>query len=284
MAIDDTAIEQLLERAGRHDGSALGRLLEFHRQRLRRMVAARLDQRLAARMDPSDVVQEVMLDAERGLPEYIRDRPVPFYVWLRDIARDRLVWFTRRHTAKKRDAFRDRRFKATPSGASAQTLVDRLVDTGTSPSGLAIREEEKARVLTLLGRLEAADRRVLELRYLAGLPIAAIASVLAISLGAAQMRHFRALERLRERLDEPGEESRSRCGRRRAGDPRGGPVSRRVGRGDGGSDRAGEAVDLDALALDYPAGVEKVRRIIPTMAILARLRIPGWGSRGKPGR
>jgi hypothetical protein len=37
---------------------------------------------------------------------------------------------------------------------------------------------------------------------------------------------------------------------------------------------AGEAVDLDALAVDYPAGVERVRRIIPTMSMMARLRIP----------
>ena len=207
MAIDERTIEDLLERAGRRDGSAIGRLLQFHRQRLRRMVVARLDPRLAARIDPSDVVQEVLLDAQCRLPEYIRDRPVPFFVWLRDIARDRLVWFTRRHTAKKRDAYRERLLSGTPSGASAQTLVDRLVDTGTSPSGLVIREEEKAIVLALLGRLQAADRRVLELRYLDGLPIATIASVLEISLSAAQMRHFRALERLRERLDEPGEES-----------------------------------------------------------------------------
>ena len=108
MAIDDTTIENLLKRAGRREASAVGRLLAYHRLRLRRMVAARLDQRLAARIDPSDVVQEVLLEADRTLPEYIRDRPVPFFVWLRDIARDRLVWLTRRHTAKKRDALRDR--------------------------------------------------------------------------------------------------------------------------------------------------------------------------------
>jgi RNA polymerase sigma-70 factor (ECF subfamily) len=208
MAIDDTTIERLLERAGRQDGSALGRLLEFHRRRLRRMVAKRLDQRLAARIDPSDVVQEALFEAELGLPEYIRARPVPFFVWLRDIARDRLTWWTRRHTTKKRDAFRDLVPTLGPSCTAPQTLVDGLVDSGTSPSGRAIRAEENARAVALLGQLGAADRRVLELRYLEGLSIAAIARALDISLSAAQMRQLRALERLRERLVARGEESR----------------------------------------------------------------------------
>lgn len=208
MAMDDTTVEQLLERAGNQDASAVGRLMEFHRQRLRRMVAARLDQRLAARIDPSDVVQEAFLEAEQRLPNYIRERPVPFFVWLRDIARDRLVWWTRRHTTKKRDAFRDRPLEMRQSGAWAQTHLDVVFDSGTSPSGRAISEEERARVRAVMGRLGAADRQVLELRYRDGLSIAAIASELEIGLSAAQMRHLRALERLRECLYQAGKEPR----------------------------------------------------------------------------
>ena len=52
--------ERLLEAAHSGDRSARGRLLERHRARLRRMVAVRLDRRLAARVDPSDVVQEAL--------------------------------------------------------------------------------------------------------------------------------------------------------------------------------------------------------------------------------
>ena len=206
LAIDDTTVESLLDRARREDRSAVGRLLEIHRQRLRRMVAARLENRLAARIDPSDIVQDALLEAERELPKYIRERPVPFFVWLRAIAHDRLVWWTRWHTAKKRDVFREQALKVSPSNARAQTHVDGLVDSGTSPSGRAIRAEERERILELLCRMGPADRRVLELRYLDGLSIAGIASVLEIGLGAAQMRHLRALERVRKLLDAPGEE------------------------------------------------------------------------------
>ena len=204
MAIDDSTIEQLLAQASTREQVAVGRLLEYHRQRLRRMVAARMDRRLAARIDPSEVVQEVLLEAAQGLSEYIQARPVPYFVWLRDLARDRLVWWTRRHTAKKRDAFRDVPLGFSPAGGTDQPLVDRLVDRGTSPSGRVIREEQRLRVRALISLLEVCDRRVIELRYLEGLSFAAIASVLEIGVGAAQMRHLRALERLRDQLDTHG--------------------------------------------------------------------------------
>src|SRR4051794_21065968 len=87
--------DQLLDEASRGDGAARGRLLERHRPRLRRMVALRLDRRLAARLDPSDVVQEALVEAAARLDEYLRDRPIPFYPWLR-----RLAW------VRMTDAFR----------------------------------------------------------------------------------------------------------------------------------------------------------------------------------
>jgi hypothetical protein len=68
-----------------------------HRERLRRMVAVRMDRRLAPRMDPSDIVQDVLADADRELTDYLRRRPVPFYPWLRQLAWDRLIDVHRRH-------------------------------------------------------------------------------------------------------------------------------------------------------------------------------------------
>jgi eukaryotic-like serine/threonine-protein kinase len=43
---------------------------------------------------------------------------------------------------------------------------------------------------------------------------------------------------------------------------------------------AGETIDLDSLALDYPAGVEKVRRLLPLMARMSRLRPPSGADSG----
>jgi RNA polymerase sigma-70 factor (ECF subfamily) len=61
------------------------------------MVAVRIDRRLAARVDPSDLVQEVLMDAHEKLSDYLRKRPLPFYPWLRPLACERLVRLHRRH-------------------------------------------------------------------------------------------------------------------------------------------------------------------------------------------
>src|SRR5262249_28657392 len=89
--------EQLLDAAARGDGLARGRLLERHRQRLKRRAAVRLDRRLAARVDASDVVQETLADAAARLDGYLRDRPLPFYPWLRRLAEERLADVHRGH-------------------------------------------------------------------------------------------------------------------------------------------------------------------------------------------
>src|SRR4051812_46191638 len=96
MAANPLDTEELLDRAGQGDGEARQRLLARHRHRLRQMITVRLDRRLAARIDPSDIVQEALADAARGLDDYLRDRPVPFYPWLRRLAWERLVGGKRR--------------------------------------------------------------------------------------------------------------------------------------------------------------------------------------------
>src|SRR5581483_1087971 len=80
--------EQLLEAVSRGDTKARGQLLERHRPKLRRMVTIRLDRRLAARVDPSDLVQESLIETAARLDDYVHDRPLPFYPWLRRFALD----------------------------------------------------------------------------------------------------------------------------------------------------------------------------------------------------
>jgi RNA polymerase sigma-70 factor (ECF subfamily) len=69
--------EELLRQAEHGDLGAREGLLTRHRVRLRKMVAWRLDRRLAARVDPSDVVQEVLAEASRKIDRYLRERPLP---------------------------------------------------------------------------------------------------------------------------------------------------------------------------------------------------------------
>ena len=68
------------------DPQATEQLLVRHQERLHRMVAIRLDDRLKARMDPSDVVQDVLVEAANRLPQFAEERPIAFYPWLRRLA------------------------------------------------------------------------------------------------------------------------------------------------------------------------------------------------------
>jgi RNA polymerase sigma-70 factor (ECF subfamily) len=194
--------EQLLDRAASGDRSAREELLERHRQRLKRMVAVRLDRRLAARLDPSDVVQETLADAARRLDDYLRERPMPYYPWLRRLAWDRIDKAHRRHTARRRSVTREE--PPDLPNESALKLAERLLAADTDPLEAALRKERRERVRALLDRLAAAEREVLVLRFLERLSTAEAAAVLGISPGAVRLRLMRALERLRQHL---GDES-----------------------------------------------------------------------------
>ena len=65
------------------------------------MIAARLDRRLAPRVDASDVVQDTLADAADQLDEYLREQPLPFLAWLRQLAGVRIRKMHRRHFAIK---------------------------------------------------------------------------------------------------------------------------------------------------------------------------------------
>lgn len=90
-AAQDPDTELLLASAAQGNTAACQALLARHRQRLRQVVALRLDRRLAARVDASDVVQEALAEAAQKLPEYLDRRPLPFYPWLRQLALERLA-------------------------------------------------------------------------------------------------------------------------------------------------------------------------------------------------
>jgi RNA polymerase sigma-70 factor (ECF subfamily) len=206
----DPDTDELLAQASRGDGDARDRLLGRHRGRLRRTVAAHFDRRLAARVDPSDVVQEALAEAARRLPDYLRERPLPFYPWLRRLALDRLAELRRRHLwAQRRSVNREEPVVLPLSAESALELAGRLLGRQSSPSARLRREELRARLQAALGQLSQRDRAVLVLRHLEQLPVREIAAVLGITEGAVCTRHVRALERLRALLGDalPEEDS-----------------------------------------------------------------------------
>jgi len=114
----------VLGRLKRGDRSALGTLWDYYRPRLKKMIKLRLDGRLAARVDASDVVQETFVDAQKQLPAYLKDPRVAFYVWLRGLAEQRLAKTHRQHLGSQcRAAGREVHVPADASAALANHLV-----------------------------------------------------------------------------------------------------------------------------------------------------------------
>src|SRR3954465_12723384 len=105
---ETTQTQELLLQAKQGDAGAVDRLLARHREPVRRMIDLRLDPAIVQRVDASDVVQEVLLEASRRLSDYLEKPAMPFPLWLRHIARDHLIDAHRRHhQAQKRGVNRE---------------------------------------------------------------------------------------------------------------------------------------------------------------------------------
>lgn len=192
----------LLAKAAAGDQSASQQLLELHRDRLRAMIALRLDRRLSARVDPSDVLQETMIQAHQKLPEYLRAQPIPFYPWLRRLAWEKIVHLHRQHLmAQARTVTREEHFDPALPDQSAVQLAERLIGKGTSANQKLIQQELKERVQAALAQLNPRDREVLILRFLEQLSSEEAAAVLEISQEAVKSRQRRALERFSQLID-----------------------------------------------------------------------------------
>jgi len=193
---------RLIERARAGDRDALNELFTRHRGRLRRMVEMRLDWRLQARIDPSDVIQDAYLEVAGRLEEYLRDPKLPLFLWLRLVVGERLTTLHRQHLGTKmRDAAREvSLYREALPQASSVALAAQLLGKHTSPTEAAVRAERMLRLQEAINTLDPIDREILSLRHFEQLSRAEAAQVLGIEEGAAAKRYVRALKRLKDVL------------------------------------------------------------------------------------
>jgi RNA polymerase sigma-70 factor (ECF subfamily) len=198
--------DRLLQRAAGGDEESWGSLLTRHEERLRRMVAFRMDQRLQGRIDPLDVIQEAYLEASEHRAEYLRRPAMPFLLWLRGIVGNKLRELHRHHLGTQmRDAGRDvSLFRGTMPEATSAALAAQLLGHATRPSEAAVRAEAKIFLQSALNAMDPIDREVLALRHFEQLTPAEAAQVLGIKEKAAGMRYLRAIKRLKDILAAAG--------------------------------------------------------------------------------
>jgi RNA polymerase sigma-70 factor (subfamily 1) len=190
----------LLRRIAEGDRSARERLFEQYRPRLCRIVRSRLGKRnRRALADASDIVQKAMAVAAKRLDDYLARRPLPLFPWLYVLTRDQIS-----------KAHKERKYRGADVGPipvpvaladdSAGRIADILIDSGTTPSHEAMRNELRRKVRDATKQLKPEHREVLVMRYDDGLKLSEIAVILGIGQGAARMRHLRAIEEMKSLL------------------------------------------------------------------------------------
>ena len=204
---DADQTRELLDQARGGDAAAVNGLLDRHREALRRMVALRMDRALQQRIDASDVVQDVLVEASRRLEEYLKNPQMPFQLWLRHIAKDRLIDAHRRHrVAARRSVDREQSLVAPAhDDRSTLDLAAQIWDRELTPAAAATQHELARRFQAAIELLEETDREVILLRHFEQLSNQQTAQILGLSEPAAGMRYLRAIRRLRALLDEGGD-------------------------------------------------------------------------------
>ena len=198
---DSDETDRLLQKAQAGDRQAFEELFARYRPYLHQVIAARMDRKLRARLDPSDVVQEAQTDAFRRLPDFLDRQPMPFRLWLQKTAYERLVKLREQHIAAAR---RSVEREACLPDRSSQFLAQQLLAAGSTPSQHLSRMEVARRLNQALGQLSEADREILLMRHHESLSYDEISAILEIDPAVARKRYGRALLRLQNVLRETG--------------------------------------------------------------------------------
>ena len=198
---DSAETQRLLQQVRTGDRQAFEQLLAQHRPYLRQLVELRLNPKLRPRVDPSDVVQEAQIEAVRRLDAYLEQAPLPFRLWLRQLAHDRLLMMHRRHVKAARRAVGQ---EVRLPEQSSILLVRQLLAAGSTPSQKLNHQELASRVHQAVAELPEADREVLLMRTFERLSFEEVSYLLGIDPAAARKRHGRALLRLHKNLSDSG--------------------------------------------------------------------------------
>jgi RNA polymerase sigma-70 factor, ECF subfamily len=181
------------------DHDADGRDLEQFRDYLRLLARLRLDPRLRGKLDPSDVVQQTLLEAHQAMDQLRRMSAEQQAAWLRKALACNLADEVRKLGTARRDVTRERSLEQAVEESSAR-LEAWLATAQSSPSEQAVRNEQLLRLARAVAQLPEDQRQAIELHHLRGWPVAEVARELDRSEGAAGALLARGLKKLRQLL------------------------------------------------------------------------------------
>jgi len=195
---------ELLEAARQGNDDAVNQLIDRHRNALRHLVRMRLDRKIQRRVDVSDVVQDVLIEANRRLKTYLENPAMPFHLWIRHIARDRIIDAHRRHRGSAKRSVDREQPMVIPGGfdQSSIILASQLVDREKTPAAKTMEKELARRVEDAITDLDDVDAEVIVMRHYEQLTNQEIAQALNLTEPAASMRYLRAVRRLRDLIQQ----------------------------------------------------------------------------------
>jgi RNA polymerase sigma-70 factor (ECF subfamily) len=204
---NDRAASELIERCRQGEKEAREQLFERYRPYLRLLAQGQLGRCLRAKCDPSDLVQQTLLEAHRDFGQFAGRHEGELLAWMRQILAHNLYNETRRFAAQQRNAAREVSLEQLRAGLEhSSAMLGRCLAADTTPPSQAAAEREAAvRVADVMARLPEDYRTVLVLRVFEGLSAEEVAERMNRSSGAVRMLQLRALTALRtEMKDEEG--------------------------------------------------------------------------------
>jgi RNA polymerase sigma-70 factor (ECF subfamily) len=195
MPISNELPEALLERARSGDAGALGRLLEMYRNYLRILARTQINSALKVRCDPSDLVQETLMEAHRDFLQFAGISEKELMVWLRRILVRNLTDQIKRQKSQGRTWERQESLDILLDQSSS-AVEEALGKSISTPSVQASRREQAVLLADALAHLPADYREVIVLRNMERLSFETIAQRMQRSSGAVRMLWARALEKL----------------------------------------------------------------------------------------
>lgn len=177
---------------------SLEEMFEKFRPRLRALIEMRIDRRIRARLDPSDVIQEAFADAVRRYQSYRPEGGMSPYLWLRFLTLQQLLIAHRKHlSVKARTATLESPLDVIQAmSVEADSVVESLLGAGSSPSEKAVRNEELQQLAVSIEQMDSVDREILVLRHFEQLEFSEISTILDMSYDAVSSRYRRSLRKL----------------------------------------------------------------------------------------
>jgi RNA polymerase sigma-70 factor (ECF subfamily) len=184
-----------------HGGDPKARDLERFREYLLLLARLQLDPRWQAKLDPSDVVQQTLLQAYQARDQFRGQSAAELAAWLRQILARVLANVARDLGRDKRDVGRERSLEAALEESSAR-LEGWLAAEQSSPSESVERHERLLRLAEALAQLPKDQREAVTLHHLQGWSLAELAKHLGRSEAAVAGLLHRGFKKLRELLQD----------------------------------------------------------------------------------